>query len=638
MPVRAAVVTGDMSASASVLYRLSLPHPERHLCEVELCIRNAGALGDTVDLAMAAWSPGSYLIRDYSRFVRNVRAFDRAGAPRAVRKQRKDLWAVSRDGADELVVRYEVYGHDLTVRTNHIDESHAFLHGPATYLYVEALRDRACRVEVAAPAGRGWHVATGLAAHEDEEALPAEAPRAPDAAVSGSSVGVQGFVAADLDELMDSPIHLGPGPVRSFTAAGTPVRLALWGELDGSAADADTLMRDLAEIIDTHAARLDGTLPFAGYTFILMLAPDKYGGLEHRSSSANLHTPLAANSRKSYEGLLELLSHEFFHVWNGKRLYPEAHCPFDYSREAYTRCLWVMEGLTSYYDRYTVLRAGRQTARRYLEKLAEEWGRLLGTPGRKVHSIEEASFDAWIKLYKPDEFNVNSTVSYYLKGGLVALTLDLLVRRHSGGARGLDDVLRLLWSEYGQAGRPYPEDVQALFEKAAGMALGGFFDACVRGCEDPDLADALAGVGLSLREIHDPELLADGRKAVWLGVMMQGGSARVARVLDGTPASEAGLSPGDEIIAIDGLRVQSEADLRQRLPSRSPGDRVSVALFRLGRLTTVDVILGEAPPSRVEIASMAEPTDAQREAFAAWLGEAHPGAGLSVTANAQQWC
>lgn len=609
-----------MSASPSVLYRLSLPHPERHLCEVELRIRGAGDLGDTVALAMATWSPGSYLIRDYARYVRDVSAFDGKGLPRPVVKRRKDLWEITRQGADELVVRYQVYGHDLTVRTNHIDSTHAFLHGPATYLYVEGWRDRACQVQVVGPRGREWHVATGL------------------------SPAGEGFVAAHLDELLDCPIHLGPEPLRRFEAASTPMRLAVWGALDGGAADLDALAADLSAIIDTHAGRFGGQVPFAQYTFILMLAPDKYGGLEHRNSSANLCSPLAANSRKSYEGLLELLSHELFHVWNGKRLFPQAHSPLDYSREAYTRCLWVMEGLTSYYDRYTVLRAGRQPARRYLERLAEEWGRLQGIPGRKVHSMEEASFDAWIKLYKPDEFNVNSTVSYYLKGGLVAMTLDLLIRRHSGGTRSLDDVLRLLWARHGQAQaadadpEPYPEDVQALFEEAAGMELGGFFDGCVRGCEDPDLTAELEGVGLTLRQVWDPELVAEGREAVWMGVMLQSGATRVSRVLDDTPAAEAGLSPGDELLAIDGLRVQGEPDLRQRLASRSPGDRVEVALFRLGRLMQVPLVLAKAPPSRVEIAGMAQPTSGQEEAFAAWLGEEHPGAGLLVTANVQQWC
>lgn len=607
------------SAPVSLHYRLSIPHPERHLCEVELRIRGAAALGHTVELAMASWSPGSYLIRDYARHVRNVRAADAKGLPQAVVKQRKDLWAVTRQGTDtlpdELVVRYEVYCHDLTVRTNHIDATHAFLHGPATYLFLAGHEARPCHIDITGPAGHAWHVATSL--------TPAG----------------QGFEAASLDELLDSPIHLGPEPVRIFEAASTPVRLAVWGALDrGGVADLDQLARDLAAIIDTHAARLGGRLPFDCYTFILMLAPDSYGGLEHRCSSANLHTPLAMASRKSYEGLLELLSHEFFHVWNGKRLYPEAHSPFDYSREAYTRCLWVMEGLTSYYDRYTVLRAGHLPARRYLDKLAEDWGRLLAIPGRKVHSLEESSFDAWIKLYKPDAFNVNSTVSYYLKGGLVALAFDLLIRRQSSGSRSLDDVLRLLWAEHGEAGTPYPEDVQALFERATDMPLGGLFDRWVRGCEDPDLATELEGVGLVLRQTWDADVLAEGRAPAWLGVMLQGGSTRVGQVLDDTPAAAAGLSPGDELIAIDGLRVQSEADLRQRLASRAPGAAVDVALFRLGRLEHAVVTLAEAPPSRVEIAGMEQPTPAQAQAFADWLGEPHPGASLVAGAGVAQWC
>jgi predicted metalloprotease with PDZ domain len=607
----------DASRSTQVRYRLSLPNPETHLVDVEMRIPAGQPMGTAVDLSMAAWSPGSYLIRDYARYLRHLSAESASGQALALHKLDKQTWRIERGEAtaEDIVVRYQVYGHDLTVRTNHIDGTHAFLHGPATFLFVDALRSSPCHVDIQGPQGSGWYVATGMEADGD------------------------GFLAPNLDALLDRPIHIGECQVRSFEVLSTPVRLVVWGDLDpGGIATLDQLVSDLEIIMETHAQRFGQRMPFDHYTFILMLTPGGYGGLEHENSSANLNTPFALATRKNYEGVLELLSHEFFHVWNGKRMAPASLSrPFDYSREVHTACLWVMEGLTSYYDRLAVLRSRAMTAKRYLEKLAEEWGRLRSTPGRSMQSLQEASFDAWIKLYKPDESNLNTTVSYYLKGGLVALALDLTLRAASRGARSLDNVLALLWREYQSTGAPYPENVQDLFERAAEMELGEFFERHVRGREDPDLNALLGHAGLSLHETWEPPKDNEGRTPVWLGAMVEGAQARVKSVLDRSPAARAGLSPGDEIVAMDGWRVSSESDLRKRLASRSQGATVELALFRRGRLLAVSVELEKSPPSRHEILAPAEPTAQQKAFFAAWLGEAHPGPGTVATASRMPW-
>lgn len=606
----------DAHASPRAHYRISVPAPETHLAHVELRITDAAALGDTISLTMAGWSPGSYLIRDYARHVRQVAARTAGGEPRRVQKTSKDTWAIERGGTDELVVTYRVYSHDLTVRTSHIDPTHAFLHGPATYLMVEARRTEPCRVQIETPPGREWLVATGL-----------------------DSDGA-GFLAANVDELLDCPIHMGECEVRMFEAADVPIKLVVWTELDGpGVAGLDQLATDLSAIIDAHAARFGGKVPFRHYTFILMLTPGGYGGLEHGNSSANLHSPFGNATRKSYDGLLELLSHEFFHVWNGKRIFPAAFSPFDYHQEAYTRCLWVVEGITSYIDRYTLLRSGRINAQRYLEKLAEEWGRLLAIPGRSLQSLEEASFDAWIKLYKPDESNLNTTVSYYLKGSIVALVMDVIIRQQSESARSLDQVLALLWQRYGSVGKPYPEEVQPLFEEATGVAMGELFDRYIRGCEDPDMGAVLARAGLLLRSTWEPSQREGGRTPVWLGVVT-GGNGKIAGVLDSGPAHRAGLSPGDEIIAVDGWRVASDAELRQRLAAREPGAPMELAVFRRGRLLTIKVRVAESPPTRIEIAGMDAPSPAQRAFYQSWLGEEHPGSGATAiiaSASATGW-
>jgi predicted metalloprotease with PDZ domain len=502
-----------------------------------------------------------------------------------------------------------VYGHDLTVRTNHIDGEHAFLHGPATFLVPSHLRTQPIELELTAP--EGWTPVTGLGWSPPGVALPTP----------------HRFTAANIDELYDQPFHIGQ--VRLYAVpAQIPVRLAVWGErAPGGLFDEPRLAADLGAIVDDHIARFGGAA-CPHYTFVLMLAHDAYGGLEHRASSVNLYHPHFAASRKHYEGLLELLSHELFHAWNGKRIAPRPLVEFDYAREAYTPCLWLMEGLTSHYDRLALRTSNRVTAKSFLEKVLDDWARLMATPGRRRHSLEAASFDAWIKLYKPDESNVNTTVSYYLKGGLAMFALDLQIRRRTEGARSLDDVLRLIWQRHGVTGEPHPDDLQPIFEEAAGISLVEVFDRQIRGTDDPELVEELRHVGLELRASADPAQIADGASAVWLGATI--GGSKVTGVYDDTPAAAAGLSPGDEIIAIDGFRVTSESELRSMAGTRRPGDFVELAVFRRARLVRLTLRLGAAPPTRYEIAGLPDAGPAAAR-YQAWLGEPHPGAQLLAT-------
>jgi predicted metalloprotease with PDZ domain len=600
------------SSSAPLRYRLSVPRPESHLVEVELRLPPGGPLR----LEMAAWCPGSYLVRDYARYVRDLEIVARsAGAERALplRQVSKHEWEAGGDGAagaDEIVVRYRVYGHELTVRTNHIDSSHAFLHGPAVYLYPAGALDASCEVAVEGPPGREWPIVTGLE--------------------GGGAPGH--FRAAGVDQLLDCPIHIGPVELHELEAGERPVTLAVWGKPEPGPFGIGQLVRDLTQIVDAHAAVL-GPLPCERYTFLLMLSPGAYGGLEHSSSSANLNTPHAFAAARGYHDLCELLSHELFHIWNGKRLRPRVFDRFDYARENYTRCLWVVEGVTSYYDRLALRRAGVLPVAQYLFKLAEEWGRLLAVPGRRRHSLEESSFNAWVKLYKPDESNLNTTVSYYLKGGLTLCALDLELRRRSGGEVDLDRVLVHLWREFGARGRGYPEDVQPIFEAATGLDLGEFFTRFIRGCDDPDLPAALASVGLDLVpgwEGLKPEEAA--RPPVWLGVTLGSNGRSVSGVLDGGPADGAGIGPGDEIVAINRYQVTGEPDLRQRLAGRSPGQTIELALFRRGRLEQLELVLQQAPPTRYEVVASAGASEGERQRYMDWMGAPHPGGGVLAAA------
>ena len=552
-----------------ISYRIRIADPNAHLVEVE-------ALG-AKRFAMPAWSPGSYLVRDYAR---NVRDFEGIGGP--AKKIDKQTWEVDGRG-----LRYRVYAHEVTVRTSHVDAQHAFLHGPSIFMYAVDRTNEPCRVTIEPPAG--WQIAT---------TLPEE--------------------CASYDQLADTPIELAKSLLRaSFEAAGRPHEIAICGHPDAPV-EPKALAADVARIVE-QASAIFGGVPYEKYLFILHLAGGGAGGgLEHRDSSALLASPYAFRPRKKYEELLELFSHEHFHVWNVKRIRPRALGPFDYTRENYTRSLWVMEGVTSYYDRHLLVRAGLLPAKRYLEKLGEELARLRQTPGRFAQSIEESSFDAWIKFYKPDESTPNATISYYLKGSLVAMAIDLELRAKS--KRSLDDVMRLLCQRYGAAAHGFDDhDVRGLFEEATGADLGDLFAAHVAGREELDLEKWLAMFGLKV-EAPPPE--AGEPEGGWLGAQTReaNGHLVLSSVLAGSPAERGGLAPGDEVIALDGFRVDDKS-LRDRIAARTPGTKVRVTVFRREELNEATVELGAKPPDSYQIKPDPAASPEARALLRAWLGD-----------------
>ncbi len=572
-----------------VEYRIGLAERNAHVVRVEARFAVAG---DALELKLPVWTPRSYLVREFERHVQDLAAAADDGTPLVVRKVDKATWRVETRGAKRAVVRYGVYANDLTVRSAHVDDTHAFLNGACIFLYADVAAE--ARVTVEPPPG--WKVTV---------ALPEPKKNV--------------FVAKSYDELVDSPWEIGTHELLELEAQGKPHRLAIWGK---AAIDRATLTADIVKIIDAAAALFGDGVPYDDYTFLLMLAPNQYGGLEHARSCALLSSPFTFHPRKKYEEFLELVAHEFFHLWNVKRIHPEALGPFDYQREAYTRSLWVMEGVTSYYDRHLLVRAGLQKPDKYLDKLAEELGKIAAIPGRKRQSLEESSFDAWIKLYRPDENSVNSTISYYLKGGVVALLLDLEIRARTGGKRSLDDFMRLLWTRFGKPGRGFAdESVQALAEEASGLELGAFFDRHVRGRDEVDAERLLRTVGLALTADGDDDD-GEGKREPWLGVTTRedGDALMVATVLDGGPAVQAGLYANDQLLALDGFRVDASS-LKDRLAAKRTGERVRFTIFRRDELREVEVTLGEKPVEKFKIAPADGASDAEKAAYRAWLGE-----------------
>jgi predicted metalloprotease with PDZ domain len=565
-------------------YVVRIREPNAHRLEVEATFDTAGP---TLEIAFPVWSPGSYLVREYERHVERMDA-EAAGKPLAVQKVAKDRWRIPTGGAREVTARYVLYAHELSVRTNHVDPSHAFWTGAATYVYEVGRLDGPATLAVEAPPG--WRVAVAL----DRD------PESPDR-----------WIAPDFDALVDAPVEVGTHELVESVAMGKPLAIAIWGQ---ARFDRTAFVRDLVRIVEAEAAVFDG-LPYDRYLFLVQLAVGARGGLEHMRSSVCGVSPHALETRTGMLEVLALFAHEHFHVWNVKRIRPGGLAPYRYGEENYTRLLWIAEGATAYYDWHALARAGIATRAEYYKHLAERIQQLEATPGRFVQSLEEASFDAWLKLYRADESTPNVTVSYYLKGEVVWAAIDLELRLRSGGRVSADDVMRRLWASQG----PIAEDgAKALLEDVGGTSVADLYEKCVRGREDPDMGAILAKAGLVLERARKP---GSASALVGMRTATVNGKLVVLGVERGGPAETAGLSPGDEVIAWEGMRVD-EASLKDRILARAPGEEVRLTVFRAERLTSIAVVLGEAPPDEYRIVPDPEATPEARAVGEAWLAGA----------------
>lgn len=581
-----------------ITYTISMPAPHSHLFHVQIEI-GRDETGDML-LSLPAWTPGSYMIREFARHVQEFQAIDGEGRSLPWRKVRKDCWLVAAGAAAQVVVSYKVYAFDLTVRTSHLDATHGYFNGANVFMYMHGHTREPLTLHVDPPAG--WQVTTGLAALPPDPARPHRAS----------------FQAVDYDELVDCPVECGTHRLLTFKVDGVLHRIAIWGRGNE---DEARLLADTQRIVEAQRAMF-GSLPYRDYTFILHLTDGRGGGLEHRNSATNMVDRWTFADQ--YERYLSLTSHELFHAWNVKRLRPAALGPFDYQNENYTRLLWLMEGATSYYDDLLLVRASLMSEERYLQKLADEIVQLQSQPGRHLQSLEQSSFDAWIKFYRPDENSINSSISYYLKGALVCWIFDMAIRARTNGERSFDDVMRYLFQRYPLEGPGIPEEGAVLAAiEAIGGADGGLrelYDRYVAGVAELDYATALAVVGLEPRwQYRRPR--PDGQPPAWLGVnwRKQGERLLVAAVRSDGPAYEAGVYADDELIAFDGWRVNEER-LNQRLLERWPGDTVRLTVFRGDALLEVPVTLAAAPYDMLSLAPVAMPTAEQERMRAAWLG------------------
>ena len=569
----------------TIHYHVAMPQPQTHLFEVTLQLTNCPS--PLLDLKFPVWTPGSYLVREYAK---NLQDFAAVAGNKALtwRKISKNHWQIDTNNVSEVTIKYRIFANELTVRTNHLDTTHGFFNGAAMFFRIPGYEKELINVTVVPPYPQ-WQVTT---------ALPP---------VSGQT---NTFSAADFDTLVDSPFEIGSHYLHHFEVLGKPHEFAIWGKGNYQIQQA---LADIHKIIEVEAA-IFGGLPYERYVFILHLFSQAYGGLEHKDSCALIYQRFGFRDKDKYEKFMQLVAHEFFHLWNVKRIRPQALEVFDYDNENYTPSLWFCEGTTSYYDLQIPLRAGIYDGKSYLNHLSKEITRYQNTPGRNVQPLSESSFDAWIKLYRPDANSANSQISYYLKGEMVTLLLDLQIRLRYRNQRSFDDVMVKMWQQFGKDEIGYTEEqLRSLIESVAGIDLSDFFKRYIDGLEDLPFNRYLEPFGL--------QLVGDTDEEPYLGmrVSTEDGKETIKFVEAGSPAQIAGIDAGDQLLAIDGIKVTASS-LNERLKNYQPNDSIEVTLFHQDELHSYNVTLDSPRQSRYQLKPFDNVSASQKENFYGWLG------------------
>ncbi|MCY1011776.1 PDZ domain-containing protein [Nannocystis pusilla] len=576
-----------------VQYEVALAAPESRWLEVVMTVERPR--GRRSDVALPAWIPGSYLVRDFARNLDGIEVTDLAGVSVPVERLDKQTWRIGH-GGKSFRARYRVWADEPGVRTSVVDDSHATLNGTGLFLYLVG--------ETARPAELRF---TGLPANWTvHAALPQPTPGT--------------LRASSYDVLVDSPLELGTPVVHAWDEGGTRVEL-VFSAPGGSNADSERLARELRPVVHAFAEAMGG-LPTARYVF-LMLADEKGdGGLEHADSTLMRVPRDMFQDEGGYRRALHLASHEFFHLWNAKRLRDAALVPYDYAREDYSQLLWFHEGFTETVENQILVRAGATSPDEFLRELATAWTAYLQKPGRNHVPLTQASVEAWVKQYKPSPGHFTTTISYYEKGHLAGVCLDLELRLRSRGKGSLLGVFRRLMASHGARGKGITfEDIVAAASAEAGSDVRDFFRRYIEGTDELPLPAQLARMGVDV-EIRAPSAgesspLAARRKQGWTGIVFTDNAIR--SVAPGSPAELAGLLPGDEVVAVAARRTRTGEEATERLMDHAPGQSVEVALFRGGRLLQRRLTIADDPRKAFRFAASPTPEPAVRELRDAWL-------------------
>lgn len=568
--------------SHAINYAISFANPASHYCEIQIQFNNIKS--DAVTLFLPVWTPGSYMIREFARQVQNTEAFSSAGKKLDIHKTRKNHWEVYTKGESTFTVKYKVYCNELTVRTSEITDEHAFINCSNVFMSAKGMENEKCSVQINPHAS--WKtISTGL-----------------------EKISANLYEAENYDVLADSPIEIGNQKVLEFEIQNIKHYIALTGR---SNYNDETLIKDFKRIAEAQI-NFFGDIPYKHYTYICHLVEKGGGGLEHLNSFAVQFPRWAFTDEKLYKQFLGLVSHEFFHLWNVKRIRPAELGPFDYDNENHTTGLWVAEGWTSIYDNIFIRRCGVLDNKEYYEFIEKEVNDIMRFQGRFNQSLFESSYDTWIKFYRQDENSKNSQVSYYTKGALVALMLNIEIIISSNCEKSLDDALKALWEDYKKnSSKGFTnERVKEICESLAGKDLTDFWDKYLMGLDELPLFDYFKKAGLEAKNVNEDLVTFD------IETSQANGKVLITKVYAGGCGFTGCLNTGDEIIAINDIRIEKDYD--KILKEYKHDDEVKVLINRKGFIKEFIIKLTPAIP-KYEISEMENMTDDQRKILNKWL-------------------
>ncbi len=574
--------------STTIKYELSFPEPQTHYVEVKMIIEDFNE--SVLDLKMPVWAPGSYLVREFSKHVESLNSKDKDGQLLSSVKLNKNTWRIETKGSKNMVVSYKVYAYELSVRTSFIDEEHAYLNGTSIFMYNDLLLSNPVTVKIN-PHSSWKKISVALERVKISDNWQ--------------------YKADNYDELVDAPFEIGNHVTFSFVVAGVPHEVAMFGTGNY---DSLQIKRDFT-IIAEECSSIFGEHPCKQYLYIIHNLNAGGGGLEHANSTTLQTNRWSYGTGSSYTDFLSLVAHEYFHIWNVKRLRPAPLGPFDYSNENYTTMLWIAEGFTAYYDDLIIRRSGFISDVDYLKIIAGNMSYCMNIKGAAIQPLSESSLDAWIKYYRPYENSGNATVSYYTKGGVVGALLDMEIMKSTNGSKSLDDVMKEMYQQYyKKLNRPFTEsEFVAIVNKVAGRDMSDFFKKYVHSTTPLPLQESLAAMGLEIMDLNTSQSVA------WTGATTTSSNSKmmVTAVERNSPAWKYGINVNDEILAVDKFRVGD--DLSKLLSFKKPGETVTFTVSRNGSLKEIKLVLEKSSAVKYAIEKSASPQEAEKMVYKKWL-------------------
>ncbi|MHB8206753.1 M61 family metallopeptidase [Mucilaginibacter sp.] len=579
------VNTSNAATPAKISYNVTFPLVQAHYVDIEMNIEHLNQ--PTLVLKMPVWTPGSYLVREFAKSVEGFTVSDNGNEIPFV-KTRKNWWSINTKGLNHVTIKYKVYCFEVSVRTAFVDISHAFLSTSGIFMYPEGMLNQPSTIHIV-PFG-GWDKVSTSLDMVNNDPFTVHAP--------------------NYDILFDSPIEVGNQDVFGFDAAGVHYQVAMYG---GGNYDKEKLKTDMSKIVEQETA-VYGENPNKHYVFIVHNFLRGGGGLEHLSSTVLGASRDAYGTPHGYQNFLSLVAHEHFHLWNVKRLRPIALGPFDYDNENYTTDLWIAEGFTAYYEDIILRHANIIDADNYLGVMANDINQVENTPGKKIQSIADASYDAWIKAYRPTENSNNSTISYYSKGSVAAMLLDLEIINDSQTKYSLDDVMKYMYQEYYKnLKRGYTDaEFKKGLEKFAGKNLDDFYKKYVYGVADVDYNKYLGYAGYQITD----EAASSNEPSLGIMTVTNGSKIFVTSVLRDGTAWVDGINVNDEIVSVDGTHVTNANNI---LANKNVGDKLSITVNRDGLSLVFPVTLLKNSLVKYKIETVTNPSAQQLKTRNKWL-------------------